>query len=160
MIEAVKEFGGVSNTMIMRRILKPNQALVQFNDVQDAIRMVEHCKKQNFHVKTEYEHQKELPIKVDYSKSQAIHSPKSHTPKHAMTPKFSRAISMSPRAGEMTDHRILLITVQDPQFPITTEVLHKVFSPYGIVEKIVIFLKSIGLQVGVDIYIFFERYIQ
>lgn len=43
-------------------------------------------------------------------------------------------------------NRILLITVQNPTYPISTDFVHGIFSTYGLVEKIVIFVKPIGLQ--------------
>ncbi|XP_038700351.1 polypyrimidine tract-binding protein homolog 3-like isoform X2 [Tripterygium wilfordii] len=43
-------------------------------------------------------------------------------------------------------NRILLLTVHHMLYPITVEVLHQVFSPYGFVEKIVTFQKSAGFQ--------------
>jgi hypothetical protein len=41
-------------------------------------------------------------------------------------------------------NRILLVTVHHMLYPMTVEVLHQVFSPYGFVEKIVTFQKSAG----------------
>ncbi|KAF8026634.1 hypothetical protein BT93_F3199 [Corymbia citriodora subsp. variegata] len=43
-------------------------------------------------------------------------------------------------------NRILLVTIHHMLYPITVEVLHQVFSPYGFVEKIVTFQKSAGFQ--------------
>ncbi|PKI58036.1 hypothetical protein CRG98_021529, partial [Punica granatum] len=43
-------------------------------------------------------------------------------------------------------NRILLVTIHHMMYPITVEVLHQVFSPYGFVEKIVTFQKSAGFQ--------------
>lgn len=43
-------------------------------------------------------------------------------------------------------NRILLVTIHHMLYPITVEVLHQVFSPHGIVEKIVTFQKSAGFQ--------------
>ncbi|XWS15286.1 hypothetical protein CRYUN_Cryun35bG0082600 [Craigia yunnanensis] len=43
-------------------------------------------------------------------------------------------------------NRILLVTIQHMLYPITVEVLHRVFSPHGFVEKIVTFQKSAGFQ--------------
>jgi polypyrimidine tract-binding protein 2 len=47
---------------------------------------------------------------------------------------------------ELQPNRILLITIHNPLYPITVDVLHQVFSPHGFVEKIVTFQKSAGLQ--------------
>ncbi|GKV36142.1 hypothetical protein SLEP1_g44304 [Rubroshorea leprosula] len=43
-------------------------------------------------------------------------------------------------------NRILLVTIHHMLYPITVEVLYQVFSPHGIVEKIVTFQKSAGFQ--------------
>ncbi|KAJ4701084.1 polypyrimidine tract-binding protein 3 [Melia azedarach] len=43
-------------------------------------------------------------------------------------------------------NRILLVTIHHMLYPITVEVLHQVFSPHGLVEKIVTFQKSAGFQ--------------
>ncbi|GLT32114.1 hypothetical protein SLA2020_068030 [Shorea laevis] len=43
-------------------------------------------------------------------------------------------------------NRILLVTVHHMLYPMTVEVLYQVFSPHGIVEKIVTFQKSAGFQ--------------
>jgi len=48
-------------------------------------------------------------------------------------------------SGE-SPNRILLVTIQNPLYPITVDVLNQVFSPYGNLEKIVIFSKTAGLQ--------------
>jgi hypothetical protein len=45
---------------------------------------------------------------------------------------------------ELQPNRILLITIHNPLYPITVDVLHQVFSPHGFVEKIVTFQKSAG----------------
>ena len=45
---------------------------------------------------------------------------------------------------ELLPNRILLITIHNPLYPITVDVLHQVFSPHGFVEKIVTFQKSAG----------------
>ncbi|CAN4118643.1 unnamed protein product [Withania somnifera] len=43
-------------------------------------------------------------------------------------------------------NRILLVSIHHVLYPITVDVLHQVFSPQGIVEKIVTFQKSAGFQ--------------
>ncbi|CAN8302586.1 unnamed protein product [Cochlearia groenlandica] len=43
-------------------------------------------------------------------------------------------------------NRILLVTIHHMLYPITVDVLHQVFSPYGFVEKLVTFQKSAGFQ--------------
>ncbi|CAI0625731.1 unnamed protein product [Linum tenue] len=48
--------------------------------------------------------------------------------------------------GDEQPNRILLVTIHHMLYPITVDVLHQVFSPYGFVEKIVTFQKSAGFQ--------------
>ncbi|CAL0320503.1 unnamed protein product [Lupinus luteus] len=43
-------------------------------------------------------------------------------------------------------NRILLVTIHHVLYPMTVDVLHRVFSPHGSVEKIVTFQKSAGCQ--------------
>ncbi|XP_057503155.1 polypyrimidine tract-binding protein homolog 3-like isoform X2 [Actinidia eriantha] len=43
-------------------------------------------------------------------------------------------------------NRILLVTIHHMLYPITVEVLQQVFSPHGVVEKVVTFQKSAGFQ--------------
>ncbi|KAI9083350.1 hypothetical protein K1719_034716 [Acacia pycnantha] len=43
-------------------------------------------------------------------------------------------------------NRILLVTIHHMLYPVTVDVLHQVFSPHGIVEKVVTFQKSAGFQ--------------
>ncbi|KAL3642599.1 hypothetical protein CASFOL_013414 [Castilleja foliolosa] len=50
------------------------------------------------------------------------------------------------RARGDEPNRVLLVTIHHMVYPITEEVLHKVFSPHGLVEKIVTSQKSVGLQ--------------
>ncbi len=43
-------------------------------------------------------------------------------------------------------NRILLVTINNAMYPITVDILHQVFGSHGLVEKIVIFSKTKGLQ--------------
>jgi polypyrimidine tract-binding protein 2 len=47
-------------------------------------------------------------------------------------------------SSDAQPNRILLVTVHQVLYPMTVDVLHQVFSPYGYVEKIVTFQKSAG----------------
>ncbi|KAM3305867.1 hypothetical protein P3S67_012736 [Capsicum chacoense] len=46
----------------------------------------------------------------------------------------------------MRPNRILLVSIHHVLYPITVDVLHQVFPPHGVVEKIVTFQKSAGFQ--------------
>ncbi|KAH7387807.1 hypothetical protein KP509_16G041900 [Ceratopteris richardii] len=47
---------------------------------------------------------------------------------------------------DLQPNRILLVTIHNPLYPMTVDVLHQVFSRYGIVEKIVTFQKTAVVQ--------------
>ncbi|KAL3641673.1 hypothetical protein CASFOL_012488 [Castilleja foliolosa] len=55
-------------------------------------------------------------------------------------------LKMSKPPREEEPSRILLVTIHDMLYPMTVEVLHQVFDPYGVVDKIVTFQKSAGIQ--------------
>uniref|UniRef100_A0A2P2MFL3 Uncharacterized protein MANES_18G093400 n=2 Tax=Rhizophora mucronata TaxID=61149 RepID=A0A2P2MFL3_RHIMU len=55
-------------------------------------------------------------------------------------------MDQNPQARGDEPNRILLVTIHHMLYPITVDVLHQVFSPYGFVEKIVTFQKSAGFQ--------------
>ncbi|KAJ0393560.1 hypothetical protein P43SY_004470 [Pythium insidiosum] len=74
------------------------------------------------------------PIAVSYSKNQELRE------RHAVGGAASRPV------GHGENNRILLVTVQNPTYPITTDLIHSVFHTYGAVEKVVIFVKPVGLQ--------------
>lgn len=57
---------------------------------------------------------------------------------------------------ELLPNRILLITIHNPLYPITVDVLHQVFSPHGFVEKIVTFQKSAGQLLFCHHYLLFS----
>jgi hypothetical protein len=85
-------------------------------------------------------------ITASYSKNQELRE--RHTVQHASH--FHHAPHLSP-LGPAPVHssegnRILLVTVQNPTYPISTDLMHGVFITYGRVEKIVVFVKPVGLQ--------------
>ncbi|KAL3630735.1 hypothetical protein CASFOL_023719 [Castilleja foliolosa] len=55
-------------------------------------------------------------------------------------------LKMSKPPREEEPSRILLVTIHDMLYPMTVEVLHQVFDPHGVVDKIVTFQKSAGIQ--------------
>ncbi|OQR94473.1 hypothetical protein ACHHYP_01252 [Achlya hypogyna] len=61
-------------------------------------------------------------------------------------PKATKARTSSISHADEAVNRILLVTVQNPMYPITTDLIGKIFSVYGTVEKVVIFVKPVGLQ--------------
>ncbi len=90
-------------------------------------------------------------VNVAYSKSQELRQ-QILSPNSLIMAKRSSNASM-----DEILNRILLVTVQNPSYPITTDLIGKVFSVYGQVEKIVIFVKPIGLQVCLCVRPIFQK---
>ncbi|XP_020259040.1 polypyrimidine tract-binding protein homolog 3-like [Asparagus officinalis] len=58
----------------------------------------------------------------------------------------SQEMSKSFTDQDLQPNRILVVTIHTMIYPITEEVLHQVFSPYGFVEKIVILEETVSCQ--------------
>ncbi|CAG5119825.1 unnamed protein product [Candidula unifasciata] len=118
--EAVQHFGAVRDVMMMPR---KRQALIEFEDINGAKNCVEYCQQGNSIYCAGQ------PAFFNYSLSQKIQRPgeeDTRAPNH-----------------------ILLFTVVNPQYPITVDVMHTITSPYGQVQRIVIFKKN-GIQAMVE----------
>ena len=87
-----------------------------------------------------------LHCQVSFSKHPELKD-KVSTPSTSNSSIFNSTVDSNGNANvkKGTNH-ILLITIQTPTVSVTTTMLHKVFSRHGRVQKIVIFLKSVGLQ--------------
>eukprot|EP00276_Gloeochaete_wittrockiana_P001422 CAMPEP_0184675362 /NCGR_PEP_ID=MMETSP0308-20130426/87685_1 /TAXON_ID=38269 /ORGANISM="Gloeochaete witrockiana, Strain SAG 46.84" /LENGTH=457 /DNA_ID=CAMNT_0027123061 /DNA_START=582 /DNA_END=1955 /DNA_ORIENTATION=+ len=79
----------------------------------------------------------------------------SNTGRRPNNPEHRQSSSHNPQQAKSTSNRqeddneanrILLVTIQNPLYPITVDVLCQVFSPHGTIEKVVIFNKTAGLQ--------------
>ncbi|TMW55768.1 hypothetical protein Poli38472_010650 [Pythium oligandrum] len=101
------------------------QALVEVADVETASTMLNTFQTTPLQVD-------ERVITVSYSKNQELRE--------------RHAVGSASRHAPGESNRILLVTVQNPTYPITTDLIHGVFHTYGTVEKIVIFVKPVGLQ--------------
>lgn len=103
------------------------QALVEVNDLETAAAVLD--KLQTTPLVLD-----DKPVQVTFSKNQELRD---------------RSLGARARTSSESDskaNRILLVTVQNPTYPITTDLIYGVFHTYGVVEKIVIFVKPIGLQ--------------
>ncbi|XP_061183931.1 heterogeneous nuclear ribonucleoprotein L-like [Saccostrea echinata] len=102
---------------------RKHQALIEFEDISGATSCVNYGEENQIYVAAQ-------PAYVNYSTSQKI---------------------QRPVGGD--DHRagnhILLFTVLNPQYPISVDVMHSICSPYGQVQRIVIFKKN-GVQAMVE----------
>jgi len=120
LVEAVQHFGTVRDVMMMPR---KRQALVEFESLDGARNCVTYSQSAPIYCAGQ-------PAFFNYSTSEHIKRP-----------------------GEGDDgkppNHILLFTILNPQFSISVDVLHKITSPYGQVQRIVIFKKN-GVQAMVE----------
>ncbi|XP_032811644.1 heterogeneous nuclear ribonucleoprotein L-like isoform X3 [Petromyzon marinus] len=121
-MEALQEFGTVRHVVMMPH---RRQALVEFERLEDARACVAGTAGDPVYVGGQ-------PAYCNFSTSQRI-SRKGGTPADDVA---------------RTNH-ILLLTVNNALYPITTEVIHTICSPYGVVQRIVIFKKN-GVQALVE----------
>eukprot|EP00249_Psilotum_nudum_P010923 c22850_g1_i1 orf=213-1628(+) len=124
LLHLVQPFGTVSKTVMLRA---KNQALLQMEDVSCAINAMHYYTSvqptvRGRNVYMQFSSHKELTTADQPGQNR-------------------RSLDQ-----ESQPNRILLVTIHNPLYPITVDVLHQVFSPYGFVEKIVTFQKSAGLQ--------------
>ncbi|XP_039626594.1 heterogeneous nuclear ribonucleoprotein L isoform X1 [Erpetoichthys calabaricus] len=120
LVEALQEFGPISYVVVMP---KKRQALVEFEDLNGACNAVNYASDNQIYIAGH-------PSFVNYSTSQKISRP-----------------------GDSDDSRsvnsVLLLTVMNPIYPITTDVLYTICNPCGPVQRIVIFRKN-GVQAMVE----------
>ncbi|KAJ7514934.1 hypothetical protein O6H91_23G066100 [Diphasiastrum complanatum] len=125
LLQLVQGFGIVQKMVIIRA---RNQALLQMQDLASAINVMQYYSQvqpsvRGRNVYMQFSSHQELTIS---DQSGQIRRPSSDQ--------------------EQQPNRILLLTIHNPLYPITVDVLHQVFYPHGFVEKIVTFQKSAGLQ--------------
>ncbi|KAI1229594.1 Heterogeneous nuclear ribonucleoprotein L, partial [Lamprotornis superbus] len=116
LVEALQEFGPISYVVVMP---KKRQALVEFEDILGACNAVNYAADNQIYFAGH-------PAFVNYSTSQKISRP-----------------------GDSEDARgvnnVLLFTILNPIYSITTDVLYTICNPCGPVQRIVIFRKN-GVQ--------------
>ncbi|XP_024395158.1 polypyrimidine tract-binding protein homolog 3 isoform X2 [Physcomitrium patens] len=125
LLQLAQSFGVVQKVVMLRA---KNQALLQMQDVPSAINVMQYYTTVQPSVRGRN-------VYMQFS---------SH--KELTTPDQNGQTRRLPAEQELLPNRILLITIHNPLYPITVDVLHQVFSPHGFVEKIVTFTKSAGLQ--------------
>lgn len=123
LLHALSSFGTISCVTMMPKM---RQALVEFEDIESAKAVMEYTDSGN--------EEKIIlcgrPCYFNYSKSKSI----------------SKNLHVQ---VENPPSRILLICIINPQYPVTTDILHTIFCKQGRVLKIVIFRKS-GLQAMIE----------
>uniref|UniRef100_A0A3Q2Y607 Heterogeneous nuclear ribonucleoprotein L2 n=1 Tax=Hippocampus comes TaxID=109280 RepID=A0A3Q2Y607_HIPCM len=120
LMEALQEFGTISYVVLMP---KKRQALVEYEDMNGSSTAVTYGADNQVYIASH-------PAFINYSTSQKISRP-----------------------GDSDDSRsvnnILLLTIMNPIYPITTEVLYTICNNCGPVHRIVIFRKN-GVQAMVE----------
>uniref|UniRef100_A0A8C4QJZ2 Heterogeneous nuclear ribonucleoprotein L like n=1 Tax=Eptatretus burgeri TaxID=7764 RepID=A0A8C4QJZ2_EPTBU len=115
--EALQHFGPIGYVVIMN---KKRQALVEFEDLESARSCVTYTVSNPIYVCGQ-------PAYFNYSTSQKISRPGGGDD------------------GRSATNHILLFTILNPAYPITTDVIYTICYPCGAVQRIVIFKKN-GLQ--------------
>ncbi|CAN9501520.1 unnamed protein product [Ophioblennius macclurei] len=120
LVEALQEFGAISYVVMMP---KKRQALVEYEDMNGSCNAVTYAADNQVYIAGH-------PAFINYSTSQKISRP-----------------------GDSDDTRsvnnVLLLTIINPIYPITTDVLYTICNNCGPVQRIVIFRKN-GVQAMVE----------
>uniref|UniRef100_A0A3Q3FUZ4 Heterogeneous nuclear ribonucleoprotein L2 n=1 Tax=Labrus bergylta TaxID=56723 RepID=A0A3Q3FUZ4_9LABR len=120
LVEALQEFGTISYVVVMP---KKRQALVEYEDMNGSSTAVTYAADNQVYIAGH-------PAFINYSTSQKISRP-----------------------GDSDDSRsvnnVLLLTIMNPIYPITTDVLYTICNNCGPVQRIVIFRKN-GVQAMVE----------
>ncbi|KAJ8414532.1 hypothetical protein AAFF_G00037340 [Aldrovandia affinis] len=120
LVEALQEFGPISYVVVMP---KKRQALVEYEDMNGSCNAVNYASDNQIYIAGH-------PAFVNYSTSQKISRPGD--------PDDSRSVN-----------NVLLLTIMNPIYPITTDVLYTICNNCGPVQRIVIFRKN-GVQAMVE----------
>ncbi|KAJ4832820.1 hypothetical protein Tsubulata_029180 [Turnera subulata] len=129
LLQLVNPFGAVTKLVMLRA---KNQALLQMQDVAAAANAIQYYTNIQPSVRGRN-------VYIQFSSHQELTTADQNA---------------QGRNQDAEPNRILLITIHHMLYPITVDVLHQVFSPYGFVEKIVTFQKSAGqlLQVSKPLF--------
>ncbi|XP_046898983.1 heterogeneous nuclear ribonucleoprotein L isoform X2 [Hypomesus transpacificus] len=120
LVEALQEFGTISFVVMMP---KKRQALVEYEDLNGSCNAVTYAAENQVYIAGH-------PAFINYSTSQKISRPGD--------PDDSRSVN-----------NVLLLTIMNPIYPITTDVLYTICNNCGPVQRIVIFRKN-GVQAMVE----------
>uniref|UniRef100_A0A8C1RHV2 Heterogeneous nuclear ribonucleoprotein L-like n=2 Tax=Cyprinus carpio TaxID=7962 RepID=A0A8C1RHV2_CYPCA len=126
-VEALQEFGTISYVVLMP---KKRQALVEYEDMNGSCNAVTYANDNQIYIAGH-------PAFVNYSTSQKISRPGD--------PDDSRSVN-----------NVLLLTIMNPIYPITTDVLYTICNNCGPVQRIVIFRKN-GVQAMVEYPLLAQR---
>uniref|UniRef100_A0A673NKF4 Heterogeneous nuclear ribonucleoprotein L-like n=1 Tax=Sinocyclocheilus rhinocerous TaxID=307959 RepID=A0A673NKF4_9TELE len=116
LVEALQEFGTISYVVLMP---KKRQALVEFEDTSGSSNAVTYANNNQIYIAGR-------PSYINYSTSQKISRPSNSDDTRSV-------------------NNVLLLTIMNPMYPITTDVLYTICNNCGPVQRIVIFRKN-GVQ--------------
>uniref|UniRef100_A0A8C1UEI2 Heterogeneous nuclear ribonucleoprotein L n=1 Tax=Cyprinus carpio TaxID=7962 RepID=A0A8C1UEI2_CYPCA len=116
LVEALQEFGTISYVVLMP---KKRQALVEFEDMNGSSNAVTYANNNQIYIAGR-------PSYINYSTSQKISRPSNSDDTRSV-------------------NSVLLLTIMNPIYPITTDVLYTICNNCGPVQRIVIFRKN-GVQ--------------
>ncbi|XP_046891293.1 heterogeneous nuclear ribonucleoprotein L-like isoform X4 [Hypomesus transpacificus] len=120
LVEALQEFGPISYVVVMP---KKRQALVEYEDMNGSSTAVTYANDNQVYIAGH-------PAFINYSTSQKISRPGD--------PDDARSVN-----------NVLLLTIMNPIYPVTTDVLYTICNNCGPVQRIVIFRKN-GVQAMVE----------
>ncbi|XP_057210304.1 heterogeneous nuclear ribonucleoprotein L isoform X2 [Triplophysa rosa] len=120
LVEALQEFGTISYVVLMP---KKRQALVEFEDMGGSCNAVTYANSSQIYIGGR-------PSYINYSTSQKISRP-------------------SDSDDTRSVNNVLLLTIMNPIYPVTTDVLYTICNNCGPVQRIVIFRKN-GVQAMVE----------
>ncbi|XP_042560028.1 heterogeneous nuclear ribonucleoprotein L-like isoform X6 [Clupea harengus] len=120
LVEALQEFGPISYVVVMP---KKRQALVEYEDMSGSCNAVTYANDNQIYIAGN-------PAFINYSTSQKISRPSDADD--------SRSVNL-----------VLLLTIMNPIYPITSDVLYTICNNCGPVQRIVIFRKN-GVQAMVE----------
>lgn len=117
--DSLAVWGKITNIFMMSQ---KHQALVEFDRIDSAIKLVKTAQKQVVNVR-------QYPTLFNFSKSKKIELPIRH--------------NETDQRNDAKEHNIILFTIRKPMYPITVDVMHTICKQYGKVRKIVVFRKSV-----------------
>ncbi|KMT19578.1 hypothetical protein BVRB_1g011950 [Beta vulgaris subsp. vulgaris] len=119
LLQLFQPFGVITKLVMLRA---KNQALVQMQDVPSAVNILQYYTNTQPTIRGRN-------VYIQFSSHQEL-----------------TTMDQNSHGRGDEPNRILLVTIHQLVYPITVDVLHQVFSPHGLVEKIVTFQKSAGFQ--------------
>jgi len=122
-------FGAVEQVLMLK---SKNQALLQFGELNPSISFMQYYSTVQANIRGRN-------VYPQFSSHQELSSSSGVIAQHG-------GGAQADANGSGAPNRILLVTINNAIYPITVDILYQVFGSHGMVEKIVIFNKTKGLQ--------------